>query len=176
MTLKLKQSKIQFRSIRESDLMLLQKWRNSNKIFPYNAQFFLLNLENQKKWFIEQKKSNSSKMFIVTFKNKPIGVCGLIHLDDENKTADVAIIIGETQFHGKGFGKKILQKLIIYGFNKLNLNRIGADIFEFNKISENLFFDLNFIFEGTLRKSLWRNGKWWNINKFSVLKNEFSNL
>lgn len=176
MSQKINQSKIKFRKIILSDLILLKMWRNSSDIFPYNTQYSLLNMENQKKWFSEQKKSNENKMFMVIFNNQPIGICGLIHFDHENKNADVAIIIGETQFHGQGIGKNVLLKLITYGFKKLNLNRIGAEIFEYNKISENLFCNLNFIFECTLRQSLWRNGKWWNINKFSILKHEFDIL
>ena len=75
----------------------------------------------------------------------------------------------KTRIHGKGFGTKALQMLIDYGFFKMKLHRIGADIFEYNKISVKLFEKLGFTKEGVLNDYLWRSGKWWNLYKYSII-------
>ena len=164
--------RIDFRKIVDADLKLLVKWRNSKGIREYNNQFILLNAFQQKKWFdqINTKKSDRVMFIVTNKKNKPIGVCGLIHIDRINKNADVAIILGEQKLHGKGLGSEILEWLIEYGFNQLGLHRIGAEIFSYNKISSRLFEKLAFKHEITLREALWRNGKWWDIYAYSLLK------
>jgi len=166
---------INFRKIQKKDLKILRDWRNSKNIFKYNSQYIFLNLIHQKKWFEEICSRNSDRvMFMIILENKPIGVCGLIHADKQNRNADVALILGEEKIHGRGFGFQSLAKLIDYGFKKLGLHRIGADIFEFNTKSIKLFSKLNFNQETTYRKSLWRDGKWWDVYGYSLLRNEYN--
>ena len=100
---------------------------------------------------------------------KPIGICGLIHIDKKNRNADVAIILGDTKLHGQGYGTESLKLLVKYGFEKLKLHRIGAEIIEYNKISIKLFEKLNFEYEALMKENLWRNGKWWNTTVYSIL-------
>ena len=167
-------TKIKFQKVREKDLTIIKKWRNSLDIFPFNTQYILLNMENQKRWFDTINNVESKRqMFIAYFEKNPIGICGLINIDNENQNGDIAIIIGETKFQGKGIGSIILKKLLDVGFKKLKLNRIGAEVLDYNNKSENLFRKLNFKFEGTYRHTLWREGKWHNTNVFSILKEEF---
>lgn len=165
---------VDFRQIKKEDLATLRDWRNSKGIREYNTQFILLNMLNQKRWFKQIKNKNSDRvMFMVTDKKKkPIGVCGLIHLNRIDRCADVAIIIGEQNIHGKGIGSEVLRMLTKYGFDHLGLHRISAEIFEYNTISIQLFKKLSFRHEITLRESLWRYGKWWDVYVFSLLKND----
>ena len=165
---------INFRKVTDADLKILASWRNTKGIREYNNQFMLLNMVQQKEWFKQINAKDSDRiMFMVTNKkNKPIGVCGLIHIDKINRNADVAIILGEQKLHGRGLGSEILSMLIDYGFNQLKLHRIGAEIFSYNNVSIKLFEKLAFKREVTLHEALWRNGKWWNIYVFSLLKHE----
>jgi RimJ/RimL family protein N-acetyltransferase len=135
-------------------------------------------MKNQRKWFIEISKEESlRKMFVITVKGgNPIGVCGLINIDKENKSADVAIILGEKNQRGKHFGSESLKLLVNYGFKKLKLHRIGAEIFEYNKRSVNLFEKLNFKLEATMRDRLWREGKWWDVYLYSILSDDVNQL
>ena len=162
--------KLELKKIRKEDLRSIIKWRNDSEIMKYNTQYFLLNMEYEEKWYDDIiKKDSKNKMFVFKYGKDIVGVGGLIHLDNQNKNADVAIILGETRIHGKGFGTKALQMLIDYGFFKMKLHRIGADIFEYNKISVKLFEKLGFTKEGVLNDYLWRSGKWWNLYKYSII-------
>lgn len=162
--------KLELKKIRKEDLGTIVKWRNNKEIMKYNTQFFLLNIEYQNRWFNTISKKDSKQiMFVFKYGGDIIGVGGLIHLDKQNKNADIAIIIGETKMHGKELGTRALRLLVDYGFQKMKLHRIGAEIFEYNKISVKLFEKLNFKKEGMIRDALWRYGRWWNIYKYSIL-------
>jgi len=173
----MKQRLVKLRSVRKSDLEVIRDWRNSQDTREFNTQFTLLNMKNQRKWFVEISKEESlRKMFVITKAGNPIGICGLINIDKENKSADVAIILGEKNQRCKHFGSESLELLLNYGFKKLKLHRIEAEIFEYNKRSVNLFEKLNFKFEATMRDRLWRDGKWWDVYLYSILSSEVNQL
>ena len=172
--MKLSPTKIKFRKIQENDLDILILWRNKEGIRDFNTQFILLNLELQKKWFNNIRKNDERKMFMITYQNKPIGVCGLINIDNENHNADIAIIIGEQKFHGKRIGTIVMKKLLKIGFKNLNLHRISAEVFEFNIISQRFFDSLGFKQEYSQRDKLWRRGRWWDIITYSIFSHEYS--
>jgi RimJ/RimL family protein N-acetyltransferase len=165
---------IKLRKIREEDLSIIRDWRNAKGTREYNTQFVLLNLVNQKQWFNHIKNSLHQKMFIITKNHIPIGVCGLIKIDYKKRNADVAIIIGNEQIRNKGIGTKSLKLLLEYGFKKLKLNKIGAEIFDFNTNSKKLFENLNFKHEVKFRENLWRDGQWWDTHFYSILINEYN--
>lgn len=166
-------TRIRLKAITKNDLELLRDWRNSVEIFPFNIQFTLLNMKNQLDWYSNLKNDSSRKMFMIIYNKTRIGVCGLIHIDSKIKHADIAIIIGKTNLQGKGIGTATLTKLLEYGFKKLNLNQIGAEVIEYNENSINLFSKLNFQLDAVFRDSFWRQNTWWDINNYSLLKNEF---
>jgi len=166
-------SKVHLKPVTKSDLNLIIDWRNSMDIFPYNTQYFLLNSKIQIDWFKKLQNDSTRKMFMIVYGNMKIGICGLIHIDNQNKNADVAIIIGNLKLHGKGIGTTVLCKLLEYGFKKLRLHRIGAEVIEYNKNSIHLFEKSNFKIEAIFRDVIWRKNQWWNIKSMSILKKDF---
>ena len=165
--------KMKLKKIEKKDLLILLYWRNKEGIRDFNNQYMLLNLELQKKWFMNIKKSNERKMFLINYDDKPVGVCGLINMDKKNHNAEIAIIVGEDRLHGKGIGTNALKKLLKIGFEKFNLHRISAEVFEFNNISQKFFEALNFKYEFTEKDKLWRRGRWWNVITYSILYDEY---
>ena len=168
--------KIKLKEITKSDLKLLIEWRNSNKIFRYNTQYFLLNSKIQIDWFNSLQNDLSRKMFMILYENIKIGICGLIDIDYKNKNANIAIIIGKTQLHAKGLGTITLSNLLNYGFKKLGLHRIGAEVIEYNKTSIRLFKKSKFKIEAIHRDVIWRNNRWWNMYSMSILKHNFNEM
>ena len=156
---------ISLRKVKFEDLKFLRDWRNTPVIWENNTQFILLNLKQQNLWF---KKINSNiskeKMFtVIDEKQNPIGICGLVQIDEDNKNAKVAIIIGNTKNHSKGIGTESLNLLLSYGFNKLKIHRIDAEVIEYNKKSLNFFKKLGFKQEVVMRDYIFRNGEWWDL-------------
>lgn len=166
-----KSDEIKFRKIMKKDLPILKKWRNSYYIWQFNTQFILLNMKNQEEWFSNLKINSNTKMYFVTIRKQPVAICGFIHI--ENKNADIAIIIGDKKFRVKGFGTKILDKLLKLGFEKFHLHRIGAEVLENNTQSQKFFLKMNFTYEATFRDRIWRQGKWQDIIVYSILLNEW---
>ena len=59
-----------------------------------------------------------------------------------------------------------------YGFEKLKIHRIDAEVIEYNKKSINFFQKLGFEPDAVMRDYIFRNGKWWNLvvlSKISII-------
>lgn len=70
-------------------------------------------------------------LFYIVYKNIPIGDCSIF--DDKM----LAIVI-DKEYRGKGIASKVLEFLISYARN-MGYENLNAEIYEFNKVSKNLF-------------------------------------
>ena len=143
---------ISLRKVKQEDLKFFRDWRNTPAIWQNNTQFILLNLKQQDSWFNR-----------INEKQNPIGICGFVQIDNNHKNAKIAIIIGKTRLHSKGIGTESLNLLLKYGFNKLKIHRIDAEVIEYNEKSINFFQKLGFEPDAVMRDYIFRNGKWWNL-------------
>ena len=60
-----------------------------------------------------------------------------------------------------------------YGFEEINLHRLWAEVFSIAKKNLSLIKKLGFVKEGIFREKLWREGKWWNSEIYSILSSEY---
>lgn len=109
--------------------------------------------------------------------NDAIIGCGMIaHIDPYNRRCDLGISMGfDKNNWGKGYGKEALQAVINYCFDLLNLNRIGAEIYEFNTRSINLFQGLGFIPEGRKKQYILKDGVFKDEVLLSLFKENWTN-
>ena len=73
----------------------------------------------------------------------------------------------------KGYISEALSTVIDFGFNKLDVNRIEAEVMQGNVISERVLNKLSFKNEGVLRNWMLWNDKHYDMTMFSLLKSEY---
>lgn len=78
----------------------------------------------------------------------------------------------QTQYWKNGYVTEALQKVIEYGFNQLQVNRIEAEVMQGNVSSEKILFKLNFTNEGLLRDWMYWNDRHYDMTMFSLLKKD----
>jgi len=156
---------ITLRRVKHEDLKFFRDWRNSADIWQNNTQFVLLNLKQQNSWFdgINSPNGKEEMFTIINEKQNPIGVCGFVQIDKENRNAKIAIIIGKSTLHSKGIGTESLNLLLKYGFEKLKIHRIDAEVIEYNRKSINFFRKLDFELDAVVRDYVFRKGRWWDL-------------
>lgn len=116
---------------------------------------------------IEAKKSDD---------NITIGSCKICAIKPKNRSAEITIIIGEKEYRSKGYGAEAVKLLIDYGFNQLNLNRIGSSVFERNHRSLKMTKKIGFKKEGRTRKDTFYKDRFWDTVNFGLLKEEWEKL
>jgi RimJ/RimL family protein N-acetyltransferase len=90
-----------------------------------------------------------------------------------NRKAEVSLVISKPH-RSKGFGKNVLITLMNFAFNRINLHRLEAEVFDYNSAAKKLFIDAGFKEEGCLREARYFNGKYFDIIRYGLLKSEFS--
>jgi [ribosomal protein S5]-alanine N-acetyltransferase len=78
-------------------------------------------------------------------------------------------------FWKKGYASEFIRKVINYGFNEMNLHRIGAIVFLENENSNRLLEKIGFKNEGILKGYIHQNGKFYDTHSFSILKSTSEN-
>ena len=63
---------------------------------------------------------------------RPIGNVGLLDVDYRNRTAELALAIGEPDARGKGYGTETTQLVVDYAFTALGLHNVMLTVFEYN--------------------------------------------
>ena len=86
-----------------------------------------------------------------------IGITVLKDINLINRSAEIAIYIGDKKFRGKGFSKEATLETLHFGFYKLGLNRIFLKVLNDNKIAIKLYESIGFRKEGTLIESVFKN-------------------
>lgn len=102
-----------------------------------------------------------------------IGNVGLYTINWVTHSAEYRIIIGEKEFWNKGYGTEAANLILHYGFNKLNLNKVWLGVNADNKAAVKAYEKSGFIREGALREEIYRNGKYYDAIRMSVLRREF---
>ncbi len=175
----LKGKRINLRPVKEKDIDLFLEWFNDPEITQYITVVLPVTRKEEEKWFEESGDFQKSKKVIFsieTLKNKKlIGNCALNFIDFRNQHAEAGIIIGNKDCWSKGYGTEVFQLLLDYGFNQLNLNRIGSAALSFNKRSIGLHKKLGFKKEGVKRKEWFINGKFHDLVIFGLLREEYKN-
>ena len=103
---------------------------------------------------------------------QPIGSVGCFWGSHPNHTMELGYWLAEP-FWGRGIMADACRALVTYCFNAFEPNRIQARVIEGNAASIRVLEKIGFRFEGTLRSSLLRRGKFEDLLHFSALKCEW---
>ena len=102
-----------------------------------------------------------------------IGCAGLHQINWVSRSAELRILIGETEYWGKGFGKSTIRELLDYGFSTINLNRIWLGVNEHNHHAHSAYISCGFRQEGRLRDEFYKAGKYCDVIRMGLLRHEF---
>lgn len=106
--------------------------------------------------------------------NRFIGFTALYRIEWNNRSARLAIGIGEENDRGKGYGSDALALILRYGFHELNLNRIALEVIEYNEAARRAYLKAGFREEGRQRSAVMRDGTHYDLISMSILAEEWS--
>jgi [ribosomal protein S5]-alanine N-acetyltransferase len=109
--------------------------------------------------FATSLEQNRGMRWAIELKEQPglIGTIGFNLLSTPNKRAEVGYEL-HPDFWGKGLVGEALEAVVKFGFEELQLNRIGATVFIENKASQQVLIKQGFEREGLLRQYIVQSG------------------
>lgn len=124
-------------------------------------------------WLRTKAKDNIE--LIIEYQNQSVGQVRITDIDFRNQKAQFGIFVIK-QFQKKGIATTASRLLINYVFENLPINKIYLELFDYNKAAEKLYEKLGFFKEGIFREEVYKNGKFRNVIRMSILKSEWSKL
>ena len=82
----------------------------------------------------------------------------------------------QTKYWNQGIITEVLAKIIDFGFNELEINRIEAEVMQENYASEKVLTKSNFQKEGVLREWMFWNNTYFDLTMFSLLKKDLEQI
>lgn len=159
------------REFRLEDIPQKVEWinnPNNNEYLHYNLP---LSVEGTTHWFIN-KDSSSRLDCVVEYDGIPVGVIGLLQIDNSNKKAEFYITIGSTEFKRKGIATIATKLIIDYAFHELNLQKVYLNVDEKNENACRLYEKVGFKCEGVFIKDMFFKNEWINRRRYAVLNEE----
>ncbi|MBE6083348.1 MAG: N-acetyltransferase [Tissierellaceae bacterium] len=159
-----------------NDCKTFEVWEKKDYVKEFLAIDDSRDYEEIVREFILREDDFTNMQFTIVFKKVliPIGRIYISHYDECLKSLDITrIYIGEEEYIGKGYGKEAMKIILRYAFVNLEMERVTLDTFDGNKRADNLYKELGFVDEGCARNSIKKNGKYYNLNLKSMLRDEY---
>ena len=177
----LKGKLVLLRPVRRSDIQHFLKWYNDPEVTQYLAMYLPMTEMAEEKW-IERlaDRATTDVIFLIEAiegeSTRPIGSTGLHGISPKNHNATFGIAVGEKEYWSRGYGTEAARLLVKYGFEQLNLHRIGSGAIAFNERSIRMHLRIGFREEGRQRDWIYKNGAYHDHVLFGLLKDEWQGL
>lgn len=112
-------------------------------------------------------------LIIENKKGEPVGTVYLKKIDWKNRHAELHILIAEKKDQGRLYGAEAAFLLLRHAFRELNLNKIYCRTIEYAEEVQRLIHLCGFKKEAVCRNLIYQQGKYWDVNIYGMLKNEF---
>lgn len=161
-------------AVEEGSLEQFRHWRNNPELRKYFREYREISETMQQAWYQKILTDNGQVNFEIRHKkdNTLLGHCGLYYINWIHRHAEFGIYIGKQDYRSGGFGSDALRTLIKYGFYDLNLNKIWCEVYS-NNDALAVYKHIGFKHEGTLRQSYYSEGKFWDADLLSMLREEY---
>jgi RimJ/RimL family protein N-acetyltransferase len=171
-------TKVNVRSLVREDILNIVKWKSDPEIAdlvrggPIHTS---IEIEN-KRFDRRMEGGETIRLLVETKQKKAIGFISLGEIDKENKKAELGMLIGEKDFWDRGYGTDALITLLEHLFTRLDFNRIGLEVFDYNLRAMKAYEKIGFKVEGIQRQGLYRLNKFHDIYIMGLLRQDYLNL
>ena len=175
----LKGKRINLVPIKKEDIESFLKWFNDPEITQYLVMYRPMTRMEEEDWFdnLKNRKDTIHLSIVIPSEDgseKLIGNCGIHNINWKNRVGEVGIVIGEKEYQNRGYGTEVMELLLEYGFNTVNLNRIELYVYDYNVSAIKSYKKVGFIEEGRKRQFMWNKGKFHDAIMMSILAEEWN--
>jgi len=150
-------------------------WLNDEKISTYNSHYTFGYTKEQALEYINSSIGSRTNLILAITdieSNRHIGNVALQNINWINRSAEFAILIGEKDFASKGIGKEAMGLILEHGFSALNLHRIYCGTPVTNDAMRALAKKFNMREEGLRKEAFYKNGAYFDIIEYGLLRGE----
>lgn len=164
---------VSLRFFLEDDIPNKIEWINNPNNNYYLHYDIPLEYSKTLNWF--NNKNNDTRVdCVIEFNNIPVGLIGLLNIDNYNKKAEYYICLGEENYKGKGIAKTATKLILDYAFDELNLNKVYLNVDAENLVACALYDKVGFECEGTFKMDLFHHNKFIDRKRYAILSSNYN--
>lgn len=152
------------------------QWLNDQTITKWMRHGIFPNCSESMNSFYESQaisKTDIILALVLKEQDRHIGNIGLHSINYVFRSANMGIIIGESDCWGKGYATEAISVLSHHSFERFNLNRLAAGAVDKNIGSIRAFEKSGFSREGVSRQAYFCEGQYHDCVNLSLLQNEW---
>jgi RimJ/RimL family protein N-acetyltransferase len=167
-----------FRSFEESDVDSFYEWLNDENLTKMSVGLNRkMSRSDVYEWVKNKTHHNPYEVFWAVCANNDDNIVGYVSLSNIHYINRVAqfggILIGNSRYQGGVAWIEIYQFVLEYVFEHLGMNRLGGSALTEHPqtlvMMEALFFEK----EGVEREAVFKNGKYYNLQRHALLQNDY---
>lgn len=173
----LRGARVQLTALTQDDLPIIAGWYQ-------DAEFMRLldatpahpkSAESLRAWLDDAQKASDGYLFGIRLLSGDT-LIGFIEIDNilwSHGAAWFSIAIAPREYWEQGYGTEAARLALTFAFQELNLHRVQATVFSYNRRSMAMFERLGFRREGAFREFLHRDGQRYDMLLYGILRREF---
>lgn len=149
-----------------------QRWLNDQEVVQHNSHGRFPQTPDTLRSYVTSSSLTTNQLILAVIDKETglhIGNISLQQINWVDRNAEIAFLLGEKEFWGKGVMFEAGQKLIAHAFQTLNLHRIHCGTSSENKGMQQLAIKLGMTQEGVRKEAIFNNGKYIDILEFGLL-------
>ncbi len=167
--------KLNLRPLCELDADRLVLWINDPQVRKYLTVYLPMTIEKEREWIKSISGSDKNIVFAVINKkdNEHIGNMGLHNINWRNGTATFGFMIGNKKYWGNKHGTEMLELMLEYAFNELDLRKIKSSVLELNTFSKDIHKKCGFKEVGVFKREYFVDNKHLDEILFEIFKKDW---
>jgi RimJ/RimL family protein N-acetyltransferase len=172
-------SQVYVRGLERGDLASMVEWINDHEVTrllftgarPANLELLA------EQWERDQRNQNEMTLAVCDKQTDAfIGTTGLYSINWIMHSAEFRVYLGNKTFWNRGIGTECTKLMVVYGFEKINLNRVWLGVNAENIGGVRAYEKAGFVKEGVLRQEQYRNFRYYDVIRMSLLRSEYDKL
>jgi RimJ/RimL family protein N-acetyltransferase len=174
--------KVYLRPFEMSDREAYKRWRAdadpmATAEFGYRAPLSDAEVDSYIGGRADQQGKPDYQFVICVFEeDKAIGNIMLAGHDVRRRHAELGIVIGESDYRGKGYGTDAINALLDFAFGELGLERVSLGTLAANEAGQRAYEKAGFKLEGTARSATFNRGKFHDVTLMGLTRADWEKL
>ena len=169
---------VSLRELAREDVPIVNRWRQDRDLVDgLGAPARYISEDVDQAWFedyLRQRGAYVRCVILVDGEPEPVGLVSLTGIDAVHRRAEMHLLIGRRDLHGRGIGTAATRQMLGHAFGDLNLHRVFLSVLAHNAAAIRVYEKSGFIREGVARESAYKRGKYEDMVQMGILAREFS--
>jgi len=169
---------VSLRELARDDIPLVNRWRQDRDLVDgLGAPARYITEEVDHQWFDEYLRRRGIDVrcaILVEGEPDPVGLVSLTGIDPVHSRAELHLLVGRRDLHGRGVGTDATKQMLRHAFHDLNLHRVFLSVLSSNIAAIRVYQKAGFRREGLALEAAYKRGRYEDLVQFALLSHEFN--